>query len=408
MPLVSGLPAQQGARWSSTVPYGITELITSFNIAEKDALTIEPTPDIAWASRGTVIVAGVGIVKHPYVLPGSLDFQPFKAGNRHYHDVDAVVQQSAAQAFDLNFQYPLVWDVIGNGYKLMQQSGNTLIEFMGFGSTPSWFLSGGRMEKARRIANLFYTSMGTGQAWGVAPSLFTYPQPNNPAGLPLFTDGTGADGSGKAKHYANPTQVNSARFANLFPAYGTFADKFGDSLTELRTRPNPVWKDVTSARVCTDVIGPTHMFKPFWEMMVQQLALQAIREGGNLAAVASTNPYSYAASMGITEENFIGNPFGPRRFWICPHLDNHPYVLANPNTNGAGKPAQMWINIAAGPGQPTWAKGSANNEECAPIVFFYGAGDPQAQSERRARLEGNLDIDVVPGEPSVIGCYLQV
>jgi chloramphenicol 3-O-phosphotransferase len=40
-----------------------------------------------------------------------------------------------------------------------------------------------------------------------------------------------------------------------------------------------------------------------------------------------------------------------------------------------------------------------------------GALDGRArleQRERRARLEGNLDIDVVPGEPSVIGCYLQV
>lgn len=415
MPLVNGLPTAIAAKWSSFAPQQAKELITTYNMDEKDALATPPGEQVLWADRGTVIApSGGGIVKFPTNLPQSLDFSPFEAGNRKYKSFDTTVKAVEAGAYDLNFAIPMIWDTQGNGYKLMSKQGDSLVEFLGINGIGAHYAMAGRAKKAALVADLFYRSMYTSAAWGVAPSLFTYPQPNNPNGIALFTDGTGAEGSGGCKHYAHPNDPNGGRFFNLFKAYGSFATRFGASLVEMAKTPHPLFANMTNGAQVTDVIGPTYMRTAFYEMMVSDLVLTLASTGGNGVAAAVSNPYSYARSQGITEENFIGSALGPRKFWVAPHLDNHPYVLANANTNGAGRPAEMWINISAGMDpltgkpRPSWAKGVASSVEFVPTFFMYGPGDPRAEGERRMRFEGNLDAAVEPGSPMEIQAFFQV
>ena len=427
MPLRNGLPAEISAPWSRSVPSQVPELITTYALGEKDALSRPPSKDIAWADRGTVITAGAGIVKYPTVMPENLDFKPFEPGKRVYKSFDAVVQRVQASPYDLNFVIPMIYDEIGNGWMLKSKSNDgTLMDFLGASQFGRYFAMAGRVEKAKHIASLFYTSMYTAASWGVAPSKFAFNgglPSGNSNGIALFTDGTGADGTGGgAKHFANPTQKNSPRYANLFPAYGSFVVRYADSLTEMTTRPSGLYANLTMGAQVTDTIGPTYMRRKFWEMQVQDLVLQAqTLAGGAGVAAAVTNPYAYVKTQyGLTEENFIGAAFGPRKFWIATHLDNHPYYFTSAGvatanmTNGAGGgPSDMWINISAGVDsstgepEPTWAKGASNSADCLPFFTFYGAGDPQAQSERRLRAEGNLDLAVEPGEPSRVGAYFE-
>lgn len=415
MPLVNGLPTAPSTRWSTFAPQQALELITTYNLDEKDALSSPPGQDIAWAERGTMVgLSGGGILKFPTVLPQSLDFTPFEAGKRAYKSFDAAVKSVYAAPYDLNFAIPMIWDQQGNGYKLMSVQDGNLVDFLGISGVGAYYAQAGRMKKAMLIADLFYTSMYTAAGWAVTPSKFTYPQPNNSGGIALFTDGTGAEGSGGASHYANPTQASSGRFTNLFTAYGSFKSNYARSLVQMTLTPHALYQNVTSGARVTDTIGPTWMRTKFWEMAVQDLVLQAETVGGNGVAAAVTNPYAFAKTMGLTEENFIGAAFGPRRFWIAPHLDNHPYAVANPNTHGTGQPAEMWINISAGldpmtgKPRPTWAKGACSSKEFVPTFFFYGPGDPRAESERRMRFEGNLDGAFEPGAPSEVQAFFEV
>lgn len=427
MPLRNGLPAEVSAPWSRSAPEQVLELITTYALGEKDALSRPASKDIAWCERGTVCTASAGIVKYPTVMPENLDFRPFEPGKRVYKTFNAAVQVVKASPYDLNFHIPMIFDKIGNGWKLMTETTNDqLIDFLGASSMGRRYAEAGRVHKALHIASLFYTSMYTSASWGVAPSKFAYNAglpSGNTNGIALFTDGTGADGTGGgAKHFANPTQKNSPRYQNLFPAYGSFLTRYADSLTEMTTRPSGVYANMTLGAQVTDTLGPTWMRRKFWEMQVQDLVLEArTLAGGAGVAAAITNPYSYVKTQyGLTEENFIGAAFGPRKFWICPQLDNHPYYKTTAGvdtanmTNGAnGGPSDMWINISAGVDsstgepEPTWAKGAASSADCLPFFVFYGAGDPQAQSERRLRAEGDLDIAFEPGEPSRVGAYFE-
>jgi hypothetical protein len=140
-------------------------------------------------------------------------------------------------------------------------------------------------------------------------------------------------------------------------------------------------------------------------MMVSDLVMQTTTATGAkdqasavVAGAAISNPYSYAKSMGITEENFLGTAFGPRRFWILPHLENHPYMIQNPT-------ADFWINVSAQPGAAAWAKLACNSKEWVPTFRMYGPGDPQAQRDRMMRWEGDLDGGAEPGDPGRIDMF---
>lgn len=402
MPLLNGLPLKlfPGNPWSATAPQQAQELITTWNLDEIDALQTDPGADLAWSKIGTKTNVGTGIVKVFHNMPQRMDYVPF-TGARTYNTVDVVANVVKVQGNSLNFTYPMIWDQMGNGYKLMSPSDGGLVAFMGINGMAPKFVQSGQHLRAQIAATLFYSGLYSTALGLTTPSAVTYAQPNNQNGIALFTDGLGAEGTPGAKHYANPTMANSARFANVFPAFGSFANNFGASLAKMAQIPHATLSNITNGARVTDVFGGTGMRDQFYRMMISDL-VPVIGTGTATAALAAvSNPYTLAKSLGLTEENFAGTAFGPRRFWILPQLDNHPYLVANPT-------ADFWINVAAAPGRPAWAQLASNSADFVPTFHFYGAGDPRAQSERLCRFETDLDAGGAAGDPGSIQMFMSV
>lgn len=402
MPLVNSLPLAVSGPWSSTAPQQALELITTFDTEELLALQIPPVADIAWVERGTHTSVATGIVKVVHQMPQSASMQEFTDGNnRKYHSIDVVAKAIKVSGRDLSYQIPMIWDNIGNGFKLMSKAPDgSLMDFAGINGLGALYVTSGRVEKCRFAADLFYTSMyvTTGGLNLTTPRKTTFPQGLSVNGIALFSDGAGGDGTVGALHYANPTVSTSARFQNVWFGFGSFASNYGASLVKMTVKPNGLFPDITSGARVTDTYGGTAMRDQFWRMAVQQLVIQAQQIGGQAAAAAVSNPYSYAATLGITEENFIGTAFGPRTFWIVPHLDNHPYLVQNPT-------ADFWINVDARPGVGSWAKLACNTKTWTPVFRMYGPGDPTAQRDRMMRWEGDLDGGSEPGDPMRIDMF---
>lgn len=409
MPLRNGLPLDifPGAPWSATAPNQIQELITTYHLEEKDFLAAPPLPQLAWADQGTFTGQGIGIVKFPHVLPSSLDFNEFKPGGaREYKTFDAVAARVKVGAAELSFGIPMVWNEIGNGWQLMSRGENdTLIDFLGVTGVGGQYAMAGKARKTQVLGSLFYKSIYCTSLSLTAPTALTYPQGLSTNGIALFSDGTGADGSTGANHYANPTVNSSPRFKNLFVSYGSFEENYGRSLVEMTKIPHATLSNQTNGARVTDTFGPTWMRDKFWRMMVQDLVLTTAEVSGNAVGAATTNPYSLAKAMGVTEENFIGASFGPRRFWIVSQLDNHPYPASSPGGNST---PDFWVNLCSEPGRATYAKLAANNKDFLPVFRFYGPGDPRAMSERLMRFEGDLDSGVAADDPSCIQMFFGV
>jgi hypothetical protein len=336
-------------------------------------------------------------------------FAQFKyGGTRNYNSVDVTASEVHVNPWELSYAWPMIFDTIGNGYKLMNAgSDGSLSDFAGIGGLAEEIVTAGRAYKAQLVASLFYTGY-TSAALGMTATALTYPQPGYPNGLPLFTNG-----SDTAMHFAHPMNANSGRFKNVYTAYGTFATKFGASLVVMTQKPHATLPNMTSGARVTDVIGPTWMRDRFWQMAVQNLQLQSVTGGGNLAAASSSNVYTTEVLKRFNEDSFIGaSGFTPQTYWICPQLDNHPYFTANSGANMTtgpdGGPADMWINISAGPKRATWAKLASNSRDFTPIARYYGEGDPRAMSERRVRLETDLDAGVAAGAPGEIDLFFGV
>lgn len=385
------------------MPHATREIITTYNLEELDAYNTAPDADIAWADRATHVSIGAGIVKVAHRLPQSMAFQPFKyGGNRTYFSVDVAATEIHVQPWELSFAWPMIWDQIGNGYKLMSESSDgTLVEFTGAGGLAAEVINAGRAYKAQLVASLFFTSF---YAAGVAttPTQFSVAQPGNPLGIALFSDGTGADGSGGALHYAHPINHTSGRFKNVYTTFGPFSQKFGKSLQLMGQKPHATLPNVTNGARVTDVIGPTWMRERFWEMAVQSLSLQTATVAGTPVGAAPTNPYAIEVLKKFAPDTFIGAAgFTPQTFWICPALDSHPYFTVNSGANMTsgpdGGPADMWVNIAGGPNRGAWARLAASSRDFTPRANYYGEGDPRAMTERRVRLETDLDAGVAPG-----------
>lgn len=428
MGLRNGLPLGSPAPWSSTIPGTALELITTWDMDERDALAAAPDPDLAWAEVGTHTAVGSGIVKIPHAMPSSLDFERFKpGGTRNLKTFDAVVTKVSAGPLDLSFGIPMIWDSAGNGYKLMSAANeggqDTLVDFMGINGIGAMYVLAGKAFKSQLVANLFYAGMyctGSGLTM-TTPTALAYggdAQGAAAGGVALFTDGTGAAGSVGTNHLANPRVSSSAPFTNLFSAFGEFSANYGRSLVKMTQVPHSTLANKFSGARVTDTIGPSYMRDKFWRMMVQSLVMQTATVGGNGVAASTTNAYSDASAQlaraGVSEENFLGTAFGPRRFWIASELDNHPYVVANPNTNGTGVPGDFWVNVSAGmtPGlgqkRATWAKLVCNSKLFVPTFRFYGPGDPRAEHELQMRFEGNLDAGAAGGAPGEAQVFFQV
>lgn len=429
MPLRSAFPLPAVGPWSSTFPSNALELITTYNMDERDALAGSVDPDIAWADTGTSVTQGVGIAKIPHILPQSLDFTRFRPGmTRDLKTLDAVVTKVSAAPFDLSFRIPMIYNHIGNGWELKSSSGTDgdgnqiLIDFMGISGLGKMYVTAGRAYKAQLIGNLFITGMYCTTANGVsmtAPSALAYGgdvQGSAAGGIALFSDGSGTANGVGDKHYSNPRNVNAGgRFANVFGGYGEFMANFGRSLVAMTQIPHPVLSNMTTGAYVTDTFGPTTMRDKFWRMLVQSFTMQTTQVSGTPLAAAATNPYTALATLGITEETFLGQTiqtkYGPRRFHIASQLDAHPYMAANPNTNGTGIPGDFWVNVCAGRrgGEvaPTWAKLICNSKEFVPSFVFYGPGDPKAMEDRQARFIGDLDAGIAGGTPTEIQVFFQ-
>jgi hypothetical protein len=412
MPLVNALPIPVGNPWSSAAPQQALELITVWNLDELTALAAPPNPDLAWADVGTNVALGRGIVKFAHSMPSTLNFERFKpGGTRKYNTLDVVAARVEVNPYELSFGIPMIWDYIGNGWMLQSKGANdTLIDFTGVSGLGAQYVIAGKAYKCQGVASLFYEGMyctGSGLSL-TTPTQFAHggaPQGLATGGIALFTDGTGAANSVGDQHYANPTVSSSGRFKNVWSAFGGFALNYGRSLTTMTVKPHATLPNKTSGARTRHTFGPTFMREKFWRMMVEDLTLTTATVSGNGVAAATTNPFSLAKTLGITEENFVGNAFGPRIFWILPELDNHPYCLANPGKD-------MWVNISdgtfAGQRRPSWAKLACINKEFVPVFRFYGPGDPRAMSELMMRFEGDLDAGFAGGAPGEIDVFFEV
>src|SRR5512147_276853 len=414
MPLVNALPAPTGNPWSASAPQQALELITVYNLDELTALSAPPNPDLAWADIGTAVGLGMGIVKFAHALPSTMNFERFKpGGTRKYNTVDIITTPVRVNPYDLSFGIPMIWDAIGNGWKLMSQAqDNSLIDFTGITGLGADYTVAGKAYKCQLIASLFYNAMyctGSGLSL-TTPTEFAYggsPQGSAKGGIALFTDGTGAADSVGDRHYSNPTVNSSGRFKNVWSAFGEFKANYGASLTTMTVKPHATLPNRTSGARVRHTFGPTFMREKFWRMMVEDLTLVTSSVSGNGVAAAPSNPFALAKTMGITEDNFVGNAFGPRTFWILPELDNHPYCPTNPGKD-------MWVNVSAGVGvmtgqpRPAWAKLASNNKEFVPLFRFYGPGDPRAMNERMMRFEGDLDGGATGGAPGEIDVFFEV
>lgn len=399
MPLQNMQPVQPGMNWATTVSSQCQEIITTFNAEELDCLTQTPENAIAWANQGTNVSVGLGIVKIPWRLPSSMAFRPFD-GTRVYQNLDVASPSVKVSPWDLNFAWPMVWDSMGNATLMSQGADGQLAEFLGVGGLASEVMGAARAYKAMLVASMFYRGY-TSAGLSMTATIKTVAQPGMPNGNDFFTDGSGA-----ALHYAHPFQASSGRFQNAYPAFGSFAGNFGRSLVKMTQKPHPLLPNMTMGLEVTDVIGPTFMRDRFWQMAVQSLQMQTTTLGGNGVAAATTGSFALDTMGKWNATSFLGaSGFAPVRYWIAPHLDNHPYYknpttgadTANMTNGPGGGPADLWINVCALPGKGSWCHLAGPSKEFTPFARLYGPGDPRAQSERKIRLETDLDAGVGAG-----------
>lgn len=408
---VNALPlnAFPGFTWQSVVSDQVQEIVTTINTQSLEALSQVPDRMVAWADIGTRVSQGMGIVKIPIRLPQSMTYNPFtySGGQRNYNTFDIAAPVVKVNPWDLNYAWPMVWDAMGKMNLMSQMSDGTLEKFMGVSGLAATIVSAAKFHKSQLVASLFWKGM-TYSSIGLTAQALTVPQPGNPNGLPLFTNG-----SDSAQHYAHPFRADSGRFKNVYTAYGSFDTTFEDSLVEMTQRPHPILPNMTMGLQVTDVLGPTWMRKRFYQKAVQMLQLQTSTIGGNGVAAATSNVFTNEMLKRYNEDTFIGaSGFGPIRYWIVPALDSHPYFTASSNANmttgPGGGPADMWIEVADSDPQLRWAEMAAPTKEFTPLMRLYGDGDPLSMSQRRVRLETDLDAGIAAGLPHTINVFFGV
>lgn len=394
MALKNSLPIVPGSSWSSKLSDQVQELITTFNAEELDALTQMPENAILWANQGTTFAKGSGTIKFPIRLPSTLAYRAFD-GTRQYNNLDVAAPAVRVAPWDLSFQWPLFPDEFGNYSMMSQLPDGSIQEFLGAGGLATAVVSAARAYKAQLAATVFYTGY---TKYGVTATVKTMPQPGLLLGNDFFSDGVTAP-----LHYTHPFRSDSGRFANAYPVYGSFDAMFGESLVLMTQRPHPSLPNMTMGLEVTDVIGPTYMRKRFWTKAVQTLHLQSTTVSGNGVAAAPINPFALDTLGKWNEVSFLGaSGFSPIRYWIAPQLDNHPFYKNTDGTDKAtmtsgpdGGPEDMWINVCSLSGRGSYLHFGGPSE--TPFSRLYGPGDPRAQSERRVRLETDLDMGVAGG-----------
>lgn len=379
------VPAFPGFKHYGVVSEAVQEIVTAFNGESLDALASIPESAVAWADIGTRVTPGMFEVKVPIRLPSSMAFQPFE-GVRSYNKLDLVAPVVRVGPFDLNFEWPMQIDDSG----IVQ-----LKEFYGAEGLALMVVQAARAHKAQLVASLLYKGM-TNSNLGLTATALTIPQPGQPNGLPLFSDGTAS-----ASHYAHPLNANSGRFNNLFLNAGKITDTgvFGNMLVKMAQVPHPSQPNMTMGNAVTDIIGPTHMLIPFYQAAVQSLSLEIATGGSEFAA--TTNIYKPdLIEEAMRANRFVGaSGIAPWRFSIAPQLDNHPYLVANPGKH-------MWLAVSNKQGQ-RWAELAGPNKEFVPRVTLFGDGVPESQKSRQVSMISDLDAGAAAGLPHFAQLWLE-
>lgn len=360
----------------------VQEIAVTFNAEGVDALSAIPEKQVAWADIGTRVTKADFKAKIPVRLTSLLGFKPFE-GERHYHPLSAAAVAVSVAPWALNLE----WDIrLNSGIAHLE-------EFYGISGLAGDVVSHARAAKADMLASVIMAGF-TNSSLGLTAKALTLPQPGNANGLPLFVDAT------QTKHYANPLDGNSARFANLILNAGKITDPgvMGTVLTNMAKVPHPSKANMTLGNEVTDLVGGTDMLIPFWQLAIQTLSLQTTTSPGNLAA-ATTNVYNPETMRQAS--SMVGvSGLAPWRFWIAPQLDAHPYLVANP-----GK--QMWMAISQTRKSAAYCEMAGPNTTFGPMVTLLGDGTEEAKKSRKVRLLGDLDAGAAAGLPHFVAKYFE-
>ncbi len=361
----------------------VQEIATVFNAEGVDSLSSIPEKTVAWADVGSRVTKASMSAKIPVRLTSLLGFEPFD-GERKYHPVTVASVAVKPSPWSLGLEWPI---------QITESGIAQLVDFYGISGMAGDIVSHARAAKADMIASLVMAGF-TNTALGLTALALTLPQPGNASGLPLFVDAT------QTKHYANPLDATSARFANLFLGAGKITDSgvMGTVLTNMTQVPHPSKANMTLGNEVTDLIGGTAMLIPFWQLAIQTLSLQTTTSPANLAA-ATTNIYN-PNSIAEASKMIGASGLSPWRFWIAPQLDAHPYLTANP-----GK--QMWLAVSRSKPQSAWAELAGPNTQFVPNVTLMGDGSEMAKVSRKVRMFGDLDAGCAAGLPHFVQKYFE-
>lgn len=363
----------------------VKEIATVFNSEGIEALSSIPEKSVAWADTGTRVTPGAFQVKIPVRLTSLLGFEPFE-GERKYHQPTVASVSCKVAPWSLGLEWPI---------QIAQSGIPQLGEFYGISGLGSDVVSHARAFKADLVASIVMAGF-TNTNLGVTAKALTLPQPGLPNGLPLFVDAS------QTKHYSNPLDARSSRFANLFLNAGKITDQdvFGTVITNMTQVPHPSKTNMNLGLEVTDVVGPTSMLIPFWKTAIQSLSLQTTTSPGNLAA-ATTNIYSPEILARAGASAMVGAAgLAPWRFWIAPQLDSHPYIVANPTK-------QMWLALSTTKKSGSWCELAGPSTTFAPQVTLLGEATEEARKTRKVRMFGDIDGGAAAGLPHFAAMYFE-
>lgn len=361
----------------------VKEIATVFNAEGVEALQSIPEKMVAWADVGTRVTKADFQAKIPVRLTSLIGFEQFD-GTRHYHPVTVASVAVKVAPWSLALEWAMQISTSGQ---------SQLKDFYGINGIANDVVQHARAAKADMVASVLSAGF-TNSSLGVTAKALTLPQPGAASGLPLFVDAT------QTKHYANPLDPNSARFANLFLGAGKITDTgvMGTVLTNMTQVPHPSKANMTLGNEVTDLIGGTGMLIPFWQLAIQTLSLQTTTSPGNLAA-ATTNIYN-PNNIAQATASIGAAGLAPWRFWIAPQLDAHPYLVANPTK-------QMWMAVSRTRQGAAWCELAGPNTEFAPVITLLGDGTEEARKSRKVRLFGDLDAGAAAGLPHFAQMYFE-
>lgn len=380
-----GLPLNIFPGFSSfgVVSDQVKEIATVFNAEGVEALQSIGEKQVAWADVGVRVSKADFKAKIPVRLTSLMGFEAFN-GERRYHPVSVASVAVNVTPWSLGLEWPIQF--MSSGIAQLQ-------DFYGISGVANDVVQHARAQKADMVASVIMGGF-TNTALGVTAKALTLPQPGLASGLPLFVDAS------QTKHYANPLDINSSRFANLYLGAGKITDVgvMGKVLTDMTQVPHPSKANMTLGNEVTDIIGGTAMLEPFWKLAIQTLSLETATSPASLG-VASSNPYSVENMAKAT--SMIGvSGLTPWRFWIAPQLDAHPYLVANPTK-------QMWITISRTRQGSAWCEMAGPNTTFAPMITLLGDGTEEARKTRKVRLFGDLDGGAAAGLPHFVKKYFE-